>query len=650
MNQPVKGVARLAVTGDVTGYPVAGDGIEVFARLRLPANYGTEGAFDYETYLRKEGVHALGSVKSSELVRVVAKGRGVRSLFSRLRRSMIERIRREFSPQDAAVLRALWLDDRAGLSPETESALIDAGVFHVIAISGFHVAVVLLIGFFLLKRLLSYRQALVALGAFLLFYFLLLEGRSSITRSFLLFLSFWYAALRYEKIPWGNALAMAALIQLVINPLNLFDVGYHLTYLSTAAIVFVGAPMCRPLRRLRPVYRYVADFAITSLSVQVILAPYQAWIFHRIPFGGLLANWIAVPASSALIALGIADSSIPPLHFFLDPVARWLLVVMMKSSFFFSGHWLLTGLAPMLAVIGGFYVLLAVVLMNRRLWIRILCGVLSAGCFGAVFVAHHPLPPAFRVHVIDVGQGDAILLEYPDGTFDLVDGGGFWNTDAHDVGKSVVLPYFSRMGVTRLRFVFLTHAHADHMNGLIAVLRDIPVEAVYVTRRPVGEAGYQRFCVAWLGDLRGVKAGDIFERAGVKLIVQAPPDSRNEIHVRNDDSLVMLAEYQGRKVLLTGDAEQPTEARLGSCCLQKIDVLKVPHHGSRTSSTEALLAATRPALALISVGRINWFGHPHPEVLARYRSHHAMLYRTDRDGSIRVTISREAVDVDCFRW
>ena len=171
-----------------------------------------------------------------------------------------------------------------------------------------------------------------------------------------------------------------------------------------------------------------------------------------------------------------------------------------------------------------------------------------------------------------------------------------------------------------------------------------------MTRRPYGDAGFQRLSVERLFDLQSLKKGDVLKHAGATLSVLAPDDSRAELHVRNDDSLVMLLEYEGHTVLLTGDAEKATEDQLAACCARKIDVMKVPHHGSRTSSTEALLAATRPYVALVSVGRNNWFGHPHPDVISRYRRHYVTLYRTDRVGTIRATLSASGIKIDAFAW
>src|SRR5262249_33020563 len=155
------------------------------------------------------------------LIRVLQHSYSPISLFSRLRQKCILGMIATFEPEDSGLLRALWLDDRTGLSPQMELLMIDAGIFHVIAISGFHIAIVLAIAFFLLKRWVSYRKALILLGLLLLAYFLLLEGRSAITRSFLTFLIFAVATWRYEKVDWPNVLSLSAFLQLIFNPLDL---------------------------------------------------------------------------------------------------------------------------------------------------------------------------------------------------------------------------------------------------------------------------------------------------------------------------------------------------------------------------------------------------------------------------------------------
>lgn len=649
--QPLRGIARITVSGKTENYPVSGDALEAFVCFRLPVNFRAEGCFDYERYLRKEGVHVLGSAKSASLVRRTNATRSIRSLFSSLRLGLILQIQRCFGAEDAALFRALWLDDRSALSRDTERRLIDAGVFHVIAISGFHVAILISLAFLLLRQCVPYRTALIVLSIVLFGYFVVLEGRSSITRSFLTFLIFAVASWKREAVRADNILFLSAGAQLVWNPLELFDPGYHLTYLSTSAILFVAVPLCRWVRFPRRVYRYAVDLVIASVVLQFVLAPYQALVFHRIPFSSSAANLIAVPLSSALIAAGAICL---PFGFFPAP-AVWLLhrilQLFLQGTYLFSGVWLMTVAEPGHVAVFLFYLCLAVFAGFRNRLVRA-CALLC--CCGILYTVLNPPPlesaQHLRAHFIDVGQGDAILLEYPDGTFDLVDGGGFWNTEALDVGDAVLLPYLSHLGVRRLNRVFLTHAHSDHMTGLISVLRYLPANHFFVTRKPLADAGYQNLVRYVEMPLENVRKGDSFAQAGVRIEVLAPEDSGNTLHVRNDDSLVLLVQYCGKRLILPGDAEGETENKLSEINDLRVDFLKSPHHGSKTSSATKFLDKLKMKIIFISVGRNNWFGHPNDEVLKRYRQRHAVVYRTDQLGTIRLTISEAGVFVDSYRW
>lgn len=644
--KPFSGVVRLTVNGIPANYPAAGDQIETYARLRMPSNFRSEGAFDYEQYLQKEQIHALGSIKSPTLIHVTGRSRSVRFWFSRMRQQCILGILRTFPPEDGALLRALWLDDRSGLTQQHQLMMIDAGVFHVIAISGFHIAVVLLIAFAILKRCISYRAALVILTILLSFYLLILEGRSSILRSYLTFLIFAFSVWRYEKPQWPNVLALSALIQLVMNPFDLFDAGYHLTYLSTAAILFIALPLSNRIHVARKIYKWAIDFVLTTVSIEFVLLPYQAYVFHKIPFASLLANTFAIPISSILISAGIIAV---PFQFAMKYPVHWLLHFFLKACSITSSMWLVVVARPSVAIMILFYGSLIVAIALKSRW-RVVAVCICVGLTARIVMPHEPEPDAvLQLHFIDVGQGDAILIQYPDGTADLVDSGGFWKEEALDTGTSILLPYLTSHGITHLHRAFLTHAHADHMNGFLSLLRYIPADHFYVTRRPVGDPGFQMLVRTIPNTPIAIYAGDSFDQAGVHLRVLAPNDSSYTMRVANDDSLVLLLEYQDKSILLTGDSEKLEEIGLTRLNGLHADYIKVPHHGSHTSSTEELLSKLKMKAAFISVGANNWFGHPDPKIVQRYRAHHALVYRTDQLGTIRLRCSFTECTIDAIR-
>lgn len=680
--QNVDGVARLTVGSAASTYPRAGDSIETYARFRIGSNFLTPGSFDYSRYLQREGIHVLGSVKDASLLHIRGRASSPEPVLSGIRLRMILWLIRKFPEEDSAVLRALWLDDRTGLSQNVQQQLIDAGVFHVVAISGFHVSVLLLVLFALLKPRVKYPAALMIAGLFLLLYFLLLEGRSSITRSFLTFLIYAYALWRGEEMTWSNVLPLSALLQLLFNPGELYDTGYHLTYLSTATICFIAAPVCSRIhRRLTPVRKkpqapdaaenskrvlyaeldlppfvrtvliVVADFAVVTLAIQAVLLPYQAYVFHRIPFASIFANVIAVPLSGILILFSMVLLVLLPLQGLVAPVICFLIKVFFLGTGLFSGIWLDVVSEPNWMIVVAFYALLLCALAARRSWLR---WAASIGCIVCVAVILSAGPAgsdgALRIRVLDVGQGDAILVDYPDGTHDLVDSGGFWNAEALDAGQSILFPALSALRVQRIHRVFLTHAHADHMGGLVSMMRYIPVDQFYVSRLPYGDAGFRHVVSNVTVSPAGIHAGAAFHQGGVDIEVLAPGDSIHTSHVANDDSLVLLLRFEGKNILLTGDAEVPTEQVLCASRQLSVDYIKVPHHGSKTSSTEPFLDRMRPRVAFVSVGKNNWFGHPNPGVLQRYREHHTELLRTDQVGTITLTIKDGAASITAFAW
>jgi competence protein ComEC len=648
----IPGTARITVTGKLDNPPIVGDVIQTFVRFRLPISFRAEGCFNYERYLKKEGIHAIGSIKNGSLIRIIEHEHGFRSWLSSVRLGMIHRLYQQFSPQDGGILRALWLDDRSGLQHETEQTLIDAGIFHVVAISGFHVTILLLICFLVLKQAVRFPVAMACLSVLLLFYLMLLEGRSSIVRSVLTFFVLSYAVLRHERPAMANVLALSALLQTAWNPFELFDPGFHLTYLSTAAILFVALPVCNAIHWPRNVYRIIWSFIAVSPLIQFVLIPYQVLIFHRVAFGSLLANLIAIPLSSFLIAVGAGALPFSTLQSIFAPMIRYPVRWFAQSAEFFSGVWLKTIPEPSLLLVLTFYTAIAfAIILRKKRKLSVAASIISVLCFISIITARPSSPEnQLTLHFIDVGQGDSILIQYPDGTADLVDGGGFWNSQALDTGESVLMPYLSHLGITRLHRIFLTHAHADHMNGLISLHRYIQTDLFYCSRKPISDPGFQRLIINTPIRIQGIRSGMNFRQGSVLLKVLAPDDCKYTRKVANDDSLVLELQYANRRILLAGDAELRSEETLvKNYPAAKLDILKVAHHGSKTSTSQEFLDHFNPRIAVISVGRHNWFGHPHPKVLSQLRRHHATVLRTDLDGTIRIIIDDE-VRVDAFSW
>jgi competence protein ComEC len=278
----------------------------------------------------------------------------------------------------------------------------------------------------------------------------------------------------------------------------------------------------------------------------------------------------------------------------------------------------------------------------------------------AVLIAMQSFAPQLNarnleVTVLDVGQGDSLFVAFPGGRTMLVDGGGtlgsFFAGGMHsgiDIGEDVVSPYLWSRGLKQIEVVALTHAHQDHLGGLPAILENFQVRELWVGR-DVKVAAYERLLA--LARKRGVrivhlKQGDTFVRGNVSGRILWPDDVTEGQTAKNDDSLAMLLSDGSRSMLLPGDIERPSERRILS--EGQTDFLKVAHHGSKTSTIEEFLSGSHPAIAAISAGWNNSFGHPAPEIMERLEAAGVRVYRTDRDGAITAITDGTALNVSTF--
>jgi competence protein ComEC len=460
------------------------------------------------------------------------------------------------------------------------------------------------------------------------------------------------------------------------------------------------APIAERLERLhlQGLLRYGFAAMLVCGCVQITMLPLMVVYFHRVSISALVLN-IGISAIMALliftglagllVALLSTNAAAPFIE--LTNLLQWLMVhgVDPFARLGIASTRLPEYSGRSAAVYGIFFlplVILALALprwkpMARpdqeaiggrpRLFIRItaIAQVLLIG-----LILFHPFSAAgsngkLRVDFLDVGQGDAALLTLPDGTTLLVDGGGrpkflrkdpegeskeTFERDARSIGEAVVSEYLWWRGLDRVDYVMATHADADHLDGLNDVLRNFNVRAALAARRPASDREFAQFAAAsdnWGVPLRLIGAGDSLGFGAVHVSVLWPAASDNsQARSSNNDSLVLRIEYGNRKILMLADIESKAELSLlhESRVALKADVVKVAHHGSRTSSTAGLVTAVHPKVAVISVGRQSMFGHPHAEVVARWRNVGAEVLTTGQSGTITVTTDGVGLEVTTF--
>jgi competence protein ComEC len=643
----------------------------VLRPARVYRNPGARGAWERLT----RDAHVVGSVKSGRLVEVVARGSTLAELFGAVRAWTRIVVDRHVTPRDAtsgAIVKAILIGDRAGLDDETTRRLQRAGVFHVIAISGGNIAVLtaLLLG---AGRLAGAPRAarLAATGLALVAYAEITGREPSVVRATVMALAWLVAAALDVAATPLTLLATTALVMLAIDPRSAVDAGAWLTFGATFGILVWSGHGRRWLARVssRPSgapllsgATVVMNIACATLAAELVIWPLTAWTFALVTLVGPVANLMAVPTMS-LVQLGglLLLATAPISATAADTVAvavDWCCRALVASATL-AERWpmLVAAVAPPPGWLVAGYLAGLVVTVGAAGRRRLAAGYGLAGLCGALIVAHaaSPLPTSgrealLRVVFLDVGQGDAALVQAPSGATILVDAGGLPGS-TFDMGGRVVAPALWHLGVRRLTYALLTHPDPDHAGGLAALVPMFrPTEAwegVPVGGHPVRErirdAAF-RSGAAW----RELGRDDRVELGGVSVRVHHPPRPDWErVAARNDDSVVLELRYGSVSIVLTGDIGAEAERALaGRLAPVPLRVLKVPHHGSRTSSTAAWIAELSPAVAVVSAGRGNRFGHPAAEVLARYEAAGVAMFRTDLDGAVTVTTDGERLRVE----
>jgi len=672
------GQARLTVLGEPPELAY-GDEVRGTFRLRHPRRFDNPGAFDYPAYLATQGIFLEGWTREPVETVQASRGSTIFAFVSRLRALLLRRLDAAMPPPEAGLLKATVLGDRSGLSQEMNQAFLNSGTYHILAISGLNVSILAgaLFGLFRLLRA-SPRLAAFASALLVTLYAALAGGSASVVRAAVMADTYLLAVILDRRGDLLNTLALSALALLWWNPRFLFDVGFQLTYLATLGIILV-LPRCELLlaRIPRPI-RWALESVVITLAATVMTLPVLASAFNRVAPVGVLANLPIVPLSGLITGLGTAASALllvtPAGLPWLNQVNGWLVdLLFWTAQRFAAWPWsTLRVYTPTPGMLLAYYGIVAAWVLGKspiRLWSTAPSQAgrgrwsrwLAPSC--ALLLVIQVLlrlqspegAPRVQMTLLDVGQGEAILLTLPAKRRMLVDAGGLPG-GRFDIGAQVVAPFLLHEWVGQLDVLALTHAQEDHIGGVPAILRGFRVGEVWS-----GDTPSRSTTFLWMEEFlrhqriphRIISADSPAVRWGEATIqilnppgraAQATQDGNGQLPRPDEASLVLRISIGNQAVLLTGDIEGEGEAAL----LRRPEairaqVLKVPHHGSRTSSGAAFIAAVRPEVALVSAGYRNRFHHPHPEVVERYRALGIRLLRTDLDGAISVELTSKGI-------
>lgn len=660
--QPVTGrvlLRDLRPEGETYRY---GDLVRARGKLVQPQGAANFGQFDYRAYLERRGISYQLTISTPDSIQRIAEDMGnpIWGCLIEARRRYLQ-VANVLPPTEAALLRALTLGERHLISTETVDFFTASGIVHLMAVSGVHVGLVaaLALGLGRLLRFPFFLRGMLA--ALMVAVYCVWTGcTSSAVRAGIMFLLGLLGLATGRPRNSLVALAAAALILLIINPLNLFDVGFQLSFAAAIGILYFGSLVIIHDHKWR---RWGTPFVV-SLAAQSCTWPITAYYFSGVSLVGFLASIVAIPVAGLALTLGlfgllVGTFYLPAGKILLGAAGIALVALTSLARLFAHLPWAFVYVKrpPNLFIVSYYLAMFTAPYflrarsdkdwLRRSLFVTITAILLVVTWCGSA-------PPTLTVDFLAVGQGDAILVRSPSGQAALIDTGPRLRTDKNvwDAGERILLPYLRGEGIHRLELLFITHGDMDHAGGAPAIISGIPIGAAIA---PVMFEGTGADLVRQELESRGVplytgtRGLTVDLGAGVEItVLSPPPESIASDDMENDNSLVLYLRYGQCGFLFTGDAGQPAEQYLlQQEPFEPVNVLKVAHHGAATATTQEFIEELKPELAIISVGKNN-FGHPSPSTMERLFDGGVRIMRTDKDGQVRVESDGRVLRVSTF--
>ncbi len=618
---------------------------QIFRRARNP------GEFNFQAFFNRQNIYGWIFPKSNEKATVLNSNHLIVRRYIYQIQDTIRNHFQKYAPDESAgLLSALILGDKTDVEPLVKESFTKTGVIHVLAVSGLHVGYVLIV-LLLLKNIFrlpwGVDRIVILLG--LTLFVMITGGKASVIRASIMAGLYVMAPVFNRSVNVWNIISGAALAILSFRPLDLFDLGFQLSFLAVISIIF----FYNWLQTILPekfivnkidskITRFVWGLLLVSFSAQIGTIPLTAYVFGKIPIISLVANVLIVPLIGILVGIGFLLLFIGwiPLFGFALGNSAWLIskiIIYFTTLFSQIPYSTLSIRFSFFDVLVYFLILVSIILLLKKSQrkIGLIIFLIVANLFTWKWARKSN---ELEVILLDVGQGDAAIVRFPNDKTMLIDGGE--RNQYHDMGKEVILPVLSYLGIKKIDWVVMTHPHNDHIGGLVTLFNAIPVDTLWNTI-----VSYQSWTYKTI--MKNAEKSDTFIEIPVGgeskrvtpniYLLFFAPDSQlyHQDENVNNASFVFKLVYGQTSILFTGDFEfEGDRVLIPYQKLLKSNLLKVAHHGSITSSTDSFLDLVDPELAFISVGVRNKFSHPSPIIIERLMKRNINIHRTDLDGAL----------------
>lgn len=670
-----------------------GDRITFSGTYTKPETQRNYKGFDYSQYLKQLKIY--GTIKS-EKIQVLEQNQANKffQVSNQISNKIISNAKKILKEETSSVLLGLILGDKQDIDEETQENFRNASMSHILAVSGMHVAYVILGINLIFKCLIGKRNTNILNIIILILYMFITNFSPSITRAGIMGIILLFSKLRHRKNDIYTAISISLLLILIYNPFLIQNLGLQLSYGGVVGIVIFNKSILKFLKNIKvknKVYKYkikpkiqkyldkIKEIISVSISVQIAILPIILYNLNTFNPYFLITNLVLSLVIGPIVILGFLFIIIAYLN---APIAEIISPLMSEgikilnfisnigklpfSKIYVATLSLFSILIYYLSLIALFFsyniysskkpnktqiriknliALMKIKLRQNKPKIKYILAIIIF----LIFVINL-IPQNLKIHFIDVGQGDSSLIITPQNKTILIDGGGSSSSD-FDVGESTLIPYILDRGFTKIDVVIISHFDQDHIGGILTLLQELKVGKVYISKQTEKSENYKKFFE--IVNNRRIKVYEVV--AGNRIHVEKklyfdvlwPTESQIITNVINNNGIVCNLHYKNFSMLFTGDIEEIAEKEILKLYSQnknllKANILKVGHHGSKTSSTSEFLDVVKPQVAVIGVGKNNKFGHPNDGVLQSINDLNCKIFRTDLNGEISIEVNKSS--------